>query len=386
MKRRLSTLWENLVTPRAQPLPAGIYTLASEMEGKPYRLHLRLEADGEGILILNASTILHLNPTAAELAYHIIQQKGEEEIVAIMLKRYQIDETNARADYADFLARLKALITTPDLDPEIFLDTDRSALYSGDISAPYRLDCALTYLVSEPDGGEAPLERVKRELLTEEWKSILEKAWAAGIPHVVFTGGEPTLRPDLPELIAHAQQLGQVCGLLTDGLRLTESSYLKQLLDKGLDYIMLLLDPDSSQSWESLQDILIEDIALTVHVTLTPRNADQILSVIEKLAVKGVKAISLSASSPSLSEQMLAARQKAADLSLPIVWDLPVPYSTFHPVAIEAEMDIPRGAGKAWLYVEPDGDVLRGQGIPDVLGNMVNDSWDTIWSNAQKPA
>ena len=42
----------------------------------------------------------------------------------------------------------------------------------------------------------------------------MDKAWAAGIPHITFTGGEPTLRDDLPALIAHAEKIGQVTGLL----------------------------------------------------------------------------------------------------------------------------------------------------------------------------
>jgi len=61
---------------------------------------------------------------------------------------------------------------------------------------------------------------VDRELNTSEWITILDKSWNAGIPHIIFTGGEPTLREDLPELIMHAEALGQVSGLLTDGLRL----------------------------------------------------------------------------------------------------------------------------------------------------------------------
>ncbi|MCK7482054.1 MAG: hypothetical protein M0C28_36560 [Candidatus Moduliflexus flocculans] len=36
-------------------------------------MHLRLQQDGSGILIINASTILQLNPTAAEYAFHFIK-------------------------------------------------------------------------------------------------------------------------------------------------------------------------------------------------------------------------------------------------------------------------------------------------------------------------
>jgi MoaA/NifB/PqqE/SkfB family radical SAM enzyme len=59
-----------------------------------------------------------------------------------------------------------------------------------------------------------------------------------------------------------------------------------------------------------------------------------------------------------------------------------VPYSAFNPVAAElrdANKKIPEGAGKAWLYVEPDGDVLPAQGVNKVLGNLLTDPWEKIW-------
>ena len=64
--------------------------------------------------------------------------------------------------------------------------------------------------VSKPAGTQAeyaPTKRVDRELTTNEWQTIMDKAWAVGIPHLTFTGGEPTLRDDLPALIAHAEKL-----------------------------------------------------------------------------------------------------------------------------------------------------------------------------------
>ncbi|HLO14324.1 MAG TPA: hypothetical protein VK206_05820, partial [Anaerolineales bacterium] len=62
-------------------------------------------------------------------------------------------------------------------------------------------------------------------------------------------------------------------------------------------------------------------------------------------------------------------------------FDLPVPYSASNPVVYEAqENTIPEGAGKAWLYVEPDGDVLPSQGNSDkVLGNLLRDDWEKIY-------
>jgi MoaA/NifB/PqqE/SkfB family radical SAM enzyme len=69
-----------------------------------------------------------------------------------------------------------------------------------------------------------------------------------------------------------------------------------------------------------------------------------------------------------------------------LTFDLPVPYSADNPVAFEtAQDDVPSGAGKSWLYVEPDGDVLPAQGMAEqVLGNFLRDSWESIYHHETK--
>lgn len=369
-----------------KPLTPGTYHYQAPPDSPtPFRLHLRIEPDGTGLLILNASTVLHLNHTAAEYAYHLVLQTPEEEAIKSISRRYNVKAEQVRTDYKDLSDRLRTLITTPDLDPVTYLNFERTDPYSVQISAPYRLDCALTYRLSSGDPrNAAPTDRVRREMLTAEWQTIFKKAWDAGIPHVILTGGEPTLRPDLPELIQYTETLGLVCGLISDGLRLAETEYLHALLQSGLDHLMLILHPDEEESWEALRDVLSEDLFTTVHITITPHNIAEIPAILKKLTEMGVTSISLSASSINLSEELQAARQNAAELGLALVWDLPVPYSSLHPVALElAQNDHPCGAGKAWLYVEPDGDVLPAQGINKVFGNLLVDTWEEIWHKAQ---
>jgi organic radical activating enzyme len=374
------------VFPPAQPLPAGIYNYQPTVETDfPYRIHLRLEKGGTGILIINASTVFHLNQTAAEFAYHLVHQTHPEETAQSISKRYGVSKEQARQDYEDFLERIDILVNTPDLDPITYFDFDRTQPYADSGSAPYRLDCALTYRVLDDQPDKiAPVDRVKRELLTEEWQSILDKAWQAGIPHVVFTGGEPTIRPDLPELIQHAEKLGQVTGLLSNGLRLTDPDYRQELLLSGLDHLMIIFDPENEASWEVVRDIMPEDIFTTVHLTVTDDQLDEYIDTLEKLAALDVQSISLSTTKFELKETVTAVQNAAIDRDMTLVWDLPVPYSRFNPVALELENgeETAEGAGKAWLYVEPDGDVLAAQGLPAVLGNLMDDSWEQIWHKA----
>ena len=369
-----------------EPIPAGVYSYqASQDTDLPYKLHLRVETDGTGILIINASTVLHLNQTAVEYAYYSIEGRNEEDIPPLIAARYDVSIGQAKRDMEEFLTKVDTLIHTEDLDPVTYLEMDRVAPYSQKISAPYRLDCALTYQVSTGmDIQAAPTERVDRELSTDEWKQVLHSALEAGIPHVIFTGGEPTMRDDLPDLIETAEDLGIVCGLLTDGLKFSDKKYMDRLLQNGLDHIMLLCQPENKVFWKALKNLIPEDIAITVHLTLNNSNQKDVPALLEKLAKEDVISVSLSADSSKLADALAAASQKASELHLRQVWDLPVPYSAFHPVAVELESGAespPKGAGKAWLYVEPDGDVLPAQGINKGLGNILTDPWKKIWKH-----
>lgn len=368
------------------PIEAGVYHYqAPQDDPRNYRLHLRIEKNGEGVMIVNASNVLHLNQTAAEYAFYLVQGMSEEDAGNAVASRYRVSFDQALQDYSDFLEQIDTLVTIPDLDPVAYLGFDRTRPYSGEISAPYRLDCALTYQL--PPGSDpqfAPHTRASQDLSTKEWAIILDKAWAAGIPHVIFTGGEPTLRDDLLELILYAEKIGLVTGLLTDGIRFTESGYFDSLLQTGLDHMLYLLQPGQDGIWESIQKAAQSDIFTTIHLTITPQSQPDIDSYLERLSDLGVSSISLSASSEELADALLSAREIAANLDLSLVWDTPVPYSMQNPFALEFKgRERPPGAGHAWLYVEPDGDVLPDQDINQVLGNLLNDPWETIWAAAQ---
>ncbi len=372
----------------AKLISPGIYHYQTPSSAKQqYRLHLRVGGDGEGLLIINAATILHLNQTATEYAYHLIKSTPIEEVAQTIARRYHINRTDARHDFIELTQKIHNLLEIPDLDPESYLEISREDPYSGELSAPYRLDCAITYQLPEKTNPElAPLRRVDRELSTDEWLTIIDQAWQAGIPHLIFTGGEPTLRDDLISLINRAEKNGQVTGLLTDGYKLNQKEFRTQLLESGLDHLLFVLSPTDKESWKSLQSILDEDIFTTVHITINSEISPGLSQILKKCKDLGANAISLSVSSLSdqgLLQALTAAQTLVAELDLPLKWDLPVPYSDHNPITLELEGSqvSSQGAGKAWFYVEPDGDVLPGQGINQVLGNLLDDGWQDIWQH-----
>ena len=78
----------------------------------------------------------------------------------------------------------------------------------------------------------------EKELTTAQWIEVFRQARAMGSVQLGFSGGEPLVRKDLPELIAAARALGFYTNLITSGIGLTEKK-LQTFADAGLDHIQI---------------------------------------------------------------------------------------------------------------------------------------------------
>jgi MoaA/NifB/PqqE/SkfB family radical SAM enzyme len=302
-----------------------------------------------------------------------------------MVKRYNVRYRQALEDQRILRDQILTLATNPDVDPVVYLGLDREDPYDRSPTAPYRVDLALTYRCDETGAQDIlARKRVDRELTTEEWAHVIDTLWQAGVPHLTFTGGEATLRPDLIDLIKHAEANGQVTGLLSDGKALSDRGYVEQLALAGLDHLLITWDPSHPESLAGLREALVSDIFTGVHLTLSEDMLEESDDLLQQLRNAGVTAVSISARETLQEAELHLAetRQRCADLSLDLIWELPVPFTQHNPIRLEVA-DSQQGAGRAWLYVEPDGDVLPAQGIDRVLGNLTRDSWEQIWSSAQ---
>ena len=273
-------------------------------EHRGLRLHLRLEKDGSGVLIINASRVLFLNRTAAEYIKSFMRGESEDETVRKMVKRYRVDVETVRRDYQHILFVINTFAKTPDICPVSYLGVEKMEPFQKELSAPYRMDLAITYRCNNKclhcyAGGP----RETSELTTKEWFRVMDKIFRLGIPHVVFTGGEPTLRDDLPDLIAYAERIGLICGLVTNGRRLKDKAYFKSLVDAGLDHIQITLESHDpgihdmitgiTGSWDEtvqgLKNAIESPIYTLTNTTLTKYNVDGILETIDFIHDLGLK-------------------------------------------------------------------------------------------------
>lgn len=91
------------------------------------------------------------------------------------------------------------------------------------------------------------LERARGELSTAEWLRVLDEAAELGVLQVHFSGGEPTVRRDLPQLISHARQIGLYSNLITSGVTL-DHARLQDLARAGLDHVQLSIQDVDHQA------------------------------------------------------------------------------------------------------------------------------------------
>lgn len=391
-------------------LPApGLYHYLRETPAGKARIHLRLEPDGRGLLLVNAARAYQLNPSAARMAYLHLEGWLEEEAALRLSRWFNAPPNRLKADFHELRSQID-LLTDPNQHCALCeLDLETSMPFSSRPTAPYRMDIALTYRCSN-ECSHCYNARSRRypELSTAQWKEALDRLWQAGVPHIVFTGGEPTLRSDLPELIEHAEHNGQITGLNTNGRRLKDTAFVKALVAAGLDHVQITLeshDPAvhdhmvaAKGAWvetvEGIQNALNQRLYVMTNTTLLTCNAPYLDRTLDFLAGLGVPTVGLNALIYSgkgavvgsgLPEAQLPAllnlaRERTERSGQRLVWYTPTRYCEFDPLALDLGV---KGCTAA-LYAmctEPDGAVLPCQSYYSPLGNLLSDPWEQIWNH-----
>jgi uncharacterized radical SAM superfamily Fe-S cluster-containing enzyme len=117
-----------------------------------------------------------------------------------------------------------------------------------------------------------------------------------GGPTIGLSGGEPTLREDLPEILEYIAGSGKTAVLLTNGLKLVDMDYLRRLKNAGLEIIFFGFNgftdksdtniynmPDSTKTkLKALENVREEKIRTVLSATIAKgTNDDQILPLFE---------------------------------------------------------------------------------------------------------
>jgi len=150
------------------------------------------------------------------------------------------------------------------------------------------------------------MERANTELSADEWGAVFRQAAAAGVLQLHLSGGEPTVRRDLDEILAHAVEAGLYTNLITAGVLLTRE-HLQRLAAIGLDHVQVSIQdivPDNADRISGYKGGVAKkrDVArwtrelglgLTVNAPMHRQNLDHLPEIIDFAVEVGAQRIEI---------------------------------------------------------------------------------------------
>jgi len=363
------------------------------------KIHVREDEKGKkGTLIINGSTIIHLNETALECLLMLFTGEAHIDIVKRMTKRYKVKRSIARDDLETLIKDLESLE-----QGNMPRRGTREEPLTQALSAPVRADLALTFrdLSSSGTDGAHPAG----EMTTEDGLKAIDQIKTYGIPHLCITGGEPTVREDLVEMIDHSTSIGLMTGLLTNGERIGNKAFLGRLMDAGLDYVQISIashdetvhakvmgTPHHRKTVNGIRRCIKAGLPLLVNIFLTKESEYGLEDTVDFLAGMGVQYITVNPrvlgedTIPDwMRQEALERARKAARGRARVFWFGPVPGPDPRKDREEQSIgelamgDLEWGGGRTHIYIHPDGNITPGRGHGEVLGNVLTHQWNMVW-------
>lgn len=385
------------------------------------------------LLLLNGAQLVPLNLSWAILLSNFMDQleaySGQElaesdwamiTVTTVANTRLVYPRTSAEVLEGDLQLMLTSLLAIArGEEPEADVELLTLGEYAPYMTAPHRMDLMVSAMTK---GGawhcnqkclhcyaaQQPMAEAE-ELSTAQWKEVLAKLQQANVPQVTFTGGEPTMRGDLVELVREAQWF--VTRLNTNGRLLTEQ-LCRDLYEASLDSVQVTLysadadthntlvgAPGFEDTLQGIRNAVEAGLIVSVNTPLCTLNENyaQTLRFAHSLGVRYATCSGLIPSGEALGEDSRATRLSAqqltdilreavttaAELGMELDFTSPgwLDEDTLRTLGLTL---IPScGACLSNMAVAPDGTVVPCQswlgGV--TLGHMLRDDWHTIWDS-----
>ena len=390
------------------------------------------EEPGASIAIINGQDIIPVNTSwtilLAEFIKEVNQYSGreisEEETESILKNTCKnvrkvfplLSKKLLRDDIYTIMKTFTQIAYGEEVDESIeYISIGDYAPY---MKAPHRMDLLVSAMTKDGSwhcnqkcvhcyaAGQTLAE--EKELDTAEWKRIIDKCREAGIPQITFTGGEPTMREDLTELIDYSKWF--VTRLNTNGIKLTKD-YCRELKKASLDSMQItfyscdeeihnkLVGANRYQNTvRGIENAIEEGLNISINTPLCTLNRDY-AKTLEFLKEKGVRyvtcsglittgnateaeSVSLQLSGEQIQEILKEAVGYCHRNGMEISFTSPgwIPEEFFKEYGL---MTPNCGACLSNMAITPSGNVVPCQSdlSGEPLGNMLTDSWESIWNS-----
>ncbi|MBO4373797.1 MAG: radical SAM protein [Lachnospiraceae bacterium] len=382
--------------------------------------------NGQDIIPVNLSWTILLSKFIDEVnrySGHPVSEEETKQIVKDTCKRVRkvyplLSSKIISGDIFTIMDTFKKIAYRQEPDEEIgYMSMGEYAPY---MRAPHRMDlmvstmtkdgkwncnqqCLHCYAAGQEHAGET-------ELSTDDWKKIIDRLREICVPQITFTGGEPTMREDLIDLIDYGQWF--VTRLNTNGQKLTKE-YCSRLKDASLDSIQItfyshdkdihnkLVGADGfDKTLDGIKNALEAGMSVSVNTPLCTLNKNyaDTLKFLHELGVMYVTCSGLittgNAALPGSESLQLSKEEMSEILSSAVNFchENEMEISFTSPGWVDKELceslsiATPTcGACLSNMAVTPGGKAVPCQSwlSDDVLGDMLADDWSAIWEGEE---
>ncbi|MGQ4910695.1 MAG: radical SAM protein [Candidatus Thorarchaeota archaeon] len=366
----------------------------------------------DNLLILRPNKVMHLNATAMMMLRQLLDGTPLEVVVEHFVKAGG-ERQQVLNDLAAFVDDLRNM-TIGNQNIYTYKTAKIVPFGTGDIKFPVLSEIAVTYRCNNKCRfcyAFSPY-RKSGEMTTEEIKRVIDIIVDdAKAPSLSFTGGEPTLREDLFELIRHARDRGLRVNLITNGRRCSNKDYVQKLVDAGLNSAQVSIEgPDAEthdyivgvpgafdQTVQGVKNLRETDIYTHCNTTICRPNVEKLEALVDFLADElGLSYFSmnqiiytgtgaklreeLQVTYSEIGEIVKRVKRRANKKGIQFVWYAPTPVCLFNPIA--------HGLGAkscaccdGLISVDAEGGLLPCSSFSEPVGNLLEEGFDKVWNS-----
>ncbi len=364
---------------------------------RPY-IHVR---EHDNVLIKIPNAAYRLNPAAVKMLREMMEGASAREIA-----KRQRDPEAAGRDIHDFFCDLRALLRgcwhegeeRRAVETKTFTLPHNTLPVLSEVAITYRCNLACRFCYA---GCGCRRDDATKELSTGDLRRVLDLIRrAADVPSVSFTGGEPCLRADLPDLVAHAKSLGMWVNLITNGTLLS-AELCARLSKAGLDSSQVSIEAGNAdlhdaivrhagafdRAVEGIGNLRSAGIRVHTNTTISGLNRAALPGLLELVTRLGLDRLSMNLLMPcgssiegldamivrydEIGPIVLGLRDAAARRGIEFMWYSPTPVCVFNPV-VHGLGNKGCAACDGLLSIAPNGDVLPCSSFAAPVGNLLD--------------
>ncbi len=364
-------------------------------------------------LIIKPDKIQHLDAADFEMLHSLYKKKaGAEKTVEMIHEKYGTTKDLIVRDLSEIVKSLNAVMHDEEINTTSFngiLNNLKKVNYPR--FSEIALTCKCQNRCNFCHSSQPIPGKEFREMSTHQIKMIIDKIHNdAKVNSISFTGGEPTLRKDLPEIIEYASGKGMRTNLITNGIKCYDKSMVKAYSSSGLNSAEVSIESHDDlihnritgniesykMTVQGIHNLIDAGIQTHTSTTICRENSGYLIELVDflknefntshiSLKMAASAGITGDNKNPDIDYSTISAILEPVitycnETGVKLIWSFPTPFCIFNPITHDLGSKSCTCASSL-LSVNPAGEIIPCSNYNRRIGNILEDSFEHIWNS-----